>query len=152
MTICGLSLHHGNTESRKNLEQKLINVTTLPSLTMTSCYLLNCFGLSRTSPGSPVLNKKYTFWHAQPSPLTWANLTPLSSSRMTSCFPLHYCGWRRTSPGSPALNKKYTFWLAKPSPPDLGQRDPAIFTHKDVVLPSELFWFGQNVPREPCTK
>ena len=24
MTICGLSLHHGNTESRKNLEQKLI--------------------------------------------------------------------------------------------------------------------------------
>ena len=24
MTICGLSLHHGNTESRKNLEQKFI--------------------------------------------------------------------------------------------------------------------------------
>ena len=24
MTICGLYLHHGNTESRKNLEQKLI--------------------------------------------------------------------------------------------------------------------------------
>ena len=24
MTICGLSLHHGNTESRKNFEQKLI--------------------------------------------------------------------------------------------------------------------------------
>ena len=24
MTICGLSLHHGNTESRKNREQKLI--------------------------------------------------------------------------------------------------------------------------------
>ena len=24
MTICGLSLHHGNTESRKSLEQKLI--------------------------------------------------------------------------------------------------------------------------------
>ena len=24
MTICGLSLHHGNKESRKNLEQKLI--------------------------------------------------------------------------------------------------------------------------------
>ena len=27
MTICGLSLHHGNTESRKNLEQKLIGYT-----------------------------------------------------------------------------------------------------------------------------
>jgi len=24
MTICGLSLHQGNTESRKNLEQKFI--------------------------------------------------------------------------------------------------------------------------------
>ena len=24
MTICGLSLHHGNTENRKNLEQKFI--------------------------------------------------------------------------------------------------------------------------------
>ena len=24
MTICGLSLHHGNTESRKSLEQKLL--------------------------------------------------------------------------------------------------------------------------------
>ena len=24
MTICGLSLHHGNTESRKSLEQKFI--------------------------------------------------------------------------------------------------------------------------------
>ena len=24
MTICGLSLHHGNTENRKNLEQKSI--------------------------------------------------------------------------------------------------------------------------------
>ena len=31
MTICGLSLHHGNTESRKNLEQKFIFQLGTPS-------------------------------------------------------------------------------------------------------------------------
>ena len=54
MTICGLSLHHGNTESRKNLEQKfnwvhslhteLMNASHSTSLFTNSCNHISTFG------------------------------------------------------------------------------------------------------------
>ena len=42
MTICGLSLHHGNTQSRKNLEQKFIfQISTLDPHSIHECYSFN---------------------------------------------------------------------------------------------------------------
>ena len=45
MTICGLSLHHGNTESRKNLKQKLIfqRVHSLHTELMNVSHSINLF-------------------------------------------------------------------------------------------------------------
>ena len=48
MTICRLTLHHGNTESRKNLEQKLIFQlsTLLHTESMNASYSTNLFTTS----------------------------------------------------------------------------------------------------------